>query len=138
CAAIPMFRVRSSGNFRSGEFGPFAAADFFSAVAVAIKLPAEMCKGAVRLRHLVSVFAFLDRVALTVGRVFNFGSKRFRHRRAFSGTASTGCATLRALRSIFGATPAPSINAETVERAAHNVIAHARQIFYSSPAHEHD
>src|SRR5256885_9594367 len=32
---MPMLRVRSSGNLRSGEFGPFAAA-FFSMVAVAI------------------------------------------------------------------------------------------------------
>jgi hypothetical protein len=31
-----MFRVRSSGNLRFGEFGPFAAAFFCSIVAVAI------------------------------------------------------------------------------------------------------
>jgi hypothetical protein len=37
---------------------------FFSSVAVAIRLPAEMSKGAVCLRHLVSVVALLDRVAL--------------------------------------------------------------------------
>jgi hypothetical protein len=36
CAAIPMFRVRSSGNLRSGEFGFFAGAFFCSIVAVAI------------------------------------------------------------------------------------------------------
>src|SRR5205814_6636152 len=67
CAAIPMFRVRSSGNLRSGEFGLFAATVFFSRVAVAIKLPAEMRKGPVGLRHFVRVLAFLDRVALTGG-----------------------------------------------------------------------
>src|SRR5581483_149867 len=79
CAAMPMLRVRSSGNFRSGEFGPFAPADFFSMVAVAIKLPAEMRKGAVGLRHLVRVFAFLDRVALTVRRFLDFSRERKRH-----------------------------------------------------------
>jgi hypothetical protein len=36
CAAIPMFRVRSSGKLRSGEFGFFAAVFFCSIVAVAI------------------------------------------------------------------------------------------------------
>src|SRR5438876_11344058 len=75
-----MLRVRSSGNLRSGEFGPFAAAAFFfSAVAVAIKLPAEMRKRAVRLRHFVCVFAFLDRVALAGGGGFDFLRERVRH-----------------------------------------------------------
>src|SRR5690348_17511186 len=71
CAAIPMLRVRSSGNFRSGEFG-FAGAFFCSIVAVAIKLPAEMRKRSIRLRHLMRVLAFLDRVTLTCSRVLNF------------------------------------------------------------------
>src|ERR1700736_4940753 len=85
CAAMPMFRVRSSGNFRFGEFGPFAAAGFFfSAVAVAIKLPAEMRKRAVRLRHFVCVFAFLDRVPLPRGGVLDFSRERFRHWHAFT------------------------------------------------------
>src|SRR5437763_613834 len=47
CAAIPILRVRSSGNLRSGEFG-FAETGFFSIVAVAIKLPAEMRECPVR------------------------------------------------------------------------------------------
>ena len=71
CAAIPMFRVLSSGNLRFGEFGFVVAG--FSRVAVAMtgnSLPAEMGKGAVRLRHLVSVVALLDRVALTSRGVF--------------------------------------------------------------------
>src|SRR6266567_1763678 len=50
CAAIPMFRVRSSGNLRFGEFGP-AAADFFFSSVAGINLPAEMRKRAIRLRH---------------------------------------------------------------------------------------
>src|SRR5437763_3029337 len=79
CAAIPMFRVRSSGNFRSGEFG-FAAAGLRSIAAVAIKLPAEMRKRAVGLRHFVSVFAFLNCVALSGGGVFNLVCQCLRHR----------------------------------------------------------
>src|SRR5205814_9867839 len=77
-AAMPMLRVRSSGNLRSGELG-FAEAGFFSIVAVAIKLPAEMRKSAVRLRHFVRVFAFLDRVALTGRGVLNFLAERSGH-----------------------------------------------------------
>src|SRR5437660_5969199 len=82
CAAIPMFRVRSSGNFRSAEFGFFVPAGFFSIVAVAIKLPAEVSERAVSLSHLMSVFAFLDGVALAVRRVANLIGKRLRHRGA--------------------------------------------------------
>src|SRR5437879_11239868 len=83
CAAIPMFRVRSSGNFRAGEFGFFTpAGDCFSRVAVAITLPAEMGEGAVRLRHFVSVVALLDRVTLTRRSVFEFRGERFGHRHA--------------------------------------------------------
>src|SRR6266480_8007167 len=81
CAAMPMLRVRSSGNLRSGELG-FAEAGFFSIVAVAIKLPAEMRKGAVRLRHFMRVFAFLDRVALTGRGVLDFLRERIGHRLA--------------------------------------------------------
>src|SRR5439155_6176868 len=81
CAAMPMFRVFSSGNLRSGEFG-FVVAFGLSTVAVAILLPAEMCKGAVRLRHLVSVVALLDRVALPVRRVFELRGERVGHRHA--------------------------------------------------------
>src|SRR3954467_5467537 len=81
CAAMPMFRVFSSGNLRFGEFG-FVVAFGLSRVAVAILLPAEMCKGAVRLRHLVSVVALLDRIALTSRGVFQFSGERFRHRHA--------------------------------------------------------
>src|SRR5947209_8828740 len=84
-AAMPMFRVLSSGKLRSGEFGPFAAAGFFSAVAVAITLPAEMSEGAVRLRHLMRVFAFFDRVALPGGGVFDLGGQGLGHRHAFAG-----------------------------------------------------
>src|SRR4051794_30479193 len=85
CAAMPMLRVRSSGNLRSGEFGFFApAGDCFSAVAVAIILPAEMSKGAVCLRHLVRILALLDRVTLTIGGVANFMSERIRHRHTAS------------------------------------------------------
>src|SRR6478735_3680977 len=78
CAAIPMLRVRSSGNLRSGEFG-FAGAFFCSIVAVAIKLPAEMRKSAICLRHLMRVLAFLDRVALTGSGVFDFLRERIGH-----------------------------------------------------------
>src|SRR4051794_22593663 len=79
-AAMPMFRVRSSGNFRFGELGFFApAGDCFSRVAVAITLPAEMSKGAVGLRHFVSVVALLDRVTLASRGVFQFSGKRFGH-----------------------------------------------------------
>src|SRR5438132_1414879 len=46
CAAMPMFRVRSSGNLRFGEFGP-AAGDFFFSSVAGINLPAEMRKRAV-------------------------------------------------------------------------------------------
>src|SRR6266481_3948926 len=82
-AAMPMFRVRSSGNFRSGEFGFFTpAGDCFSRVAVAITLPAEMSEGAVRLCHLVSIVALLDRVALAGRSVFQFGGERIGHRHA--------------------------------------------------------
>src|SRR3954453_22681107 len=79
CAAMPMFRVRSSGNFRSGEFGFFAAAGFCSSVAVAISLPAEMSESAICLRHFVSVVALLDRVALTGSGVLQFGGERVGH-----------------------------------------------------------
>src|SRR4051794_25281454 len=78
CAAIPMLRVRSSGNLRSGEFG-LAGAFFCSIVAVAIKLPAEMRKRSIRLRHLMRVLAFLDRVALTRSGVFDFLRERSSH-----------------------------------------------------------
>src|SRR5438874_13654736 len=83
CAAMPMFRVRSSGNLRSGEFGP-ADADFFFSSVAGIKLPAEMGKRAVRLRHFVCVFAFLDCVALTGSGVLNFMGQCLRHRHAFT------------------------------------------------------
>src|ERR1700726_3631394 len=83
CAAIPMFRVRSSGNFRSGEFGPVDADFFFSSV-TGINLPTEMGKRAVRLRHFVCVFALLDCVALTGGGVLDFLGQRLRHWHAFA------------------------------------------------------
>src|SRR5947199_8084535 len=83
CAAIPMFRVRSSGNLRFGEFGP-AAADFFFSSVAGINLPAEMRKRAIRLRHFMRVFAFLDRVALTCRCVLDFLSERLRHRHALA------------------------------------------------------
>src|SRR6266446_7010654 len=83
CAAMPMFRVRSSGNLRFGEFGP-ADADFFFSSVAGINLPTKMGKRAVRLRHFVCVFAFLDRVALTGGRVLNFLGERLSHRHAFA------------------------------------------------------
>jgi hypothetical protein len=57
----------------------FAGAFFCSIVAVAIKLPAEMRKRSIRLRHLVSVLAFLDRVALTCSGVFDFLRQRIGH-----------------------------------------------------------
>src|SRR5436309_816704 len=78
-----MFRVRSSGNLRSGEFGP-AAADFFFSSVAGINLPAEMGKRAVRLRHFMGVFAFLNCVALTGSRVLNFVGQRLGHRHAFA------------------------------------------------------
>src|SRR6266404_3432986 len=83
CAAMPMFRVRSSGNLRFGEFGP-ADVDFFFSSVAGINLPTEMGKRAVRLRHLVCVFAFLDRVALTGGSVLDFMGQRLRHRHTFA------------------------------------------------------
>src|SRR6266513_1114433 len=83
CAAMPMFRVRSSGNVRSGEFGP-AGVDFFLSSVAGITLPTEMGKRAVRLRHLVGVFAFLNRVALTGGSVLDLLGECLRHRHAFA------------------------------------------------------
>src|ERR1700745_1997580 len=77
-AAIPMLRVRSSGNLRSGEFG-FAGAFFCSIVAVAIKLPAEMRERSIRLRHLMCVLALLDRVALTRSGIFDLMRERLGH-----------------------------------------------------------
>src|SRR4030088_1300115 len=60
-------------------------------------------------------------------------------RRSFLGaTTSTTCARFRALRPVLGATAPTSIDAKTVERAAHNVIAHTRQVFHSSAAYEHN
>src|SRR5438477_8253861 len=85
-AAIPILRVRSSGNLRSGEFG-FAGAFFCSIVAVAIKLPAEMRKRSIRLRHLMRVLALLNGVALTGSGVFNFLRKRIGH----GSAAATVC-----------------------------------------------
>ncbi len=70
-AAMPMLRVRSSANLRSGEFG-FVETGFFSIVAVTIKLPAEMRESPVGLRHFVRVLAFFDRVALTGRGVLDF------------------------------------------------------------------
>src|SRR3954454_20751860 len=81
CAAMPMVRVFSSRNLGVGELG-FVVAFGLSRVAVAIFLPAEMCKGAVCLRHLVSGVALLDRVALTCRGVLKFSRERFRHRHA--------------------------------------------------------
>src|SRR5438309_10314127 len=78
-----MFRVRSSGNLRFGEFGP-AAADFFFSSVAGINLPAEMRKRAIRLRHFMRVFAFLDRVPLTCRCVLDFLSERLRHRHALA------------------------------------------------------
>src|SRR6266550_5181637 len=83
CAAMPMFRVRSSGNLRFGEFGP-ADADFFFSSVAGINLPTEMGKRAVRLRHFVCVFAFLDRIALTGGRVLNLLRERVGHSHSFT------------------------------------------------------
>src|SRR5438132_7814535 len=77
-AAMPMLRVRSSANLRSGEFG-FVEAGFFSIVAVAIKLPAEMRERPVRLRHFMGVFAFLNRVTLAGRSVLDFLRKRSGH-----------------------------------------------------------
>src|SRR6267143_2241296 len=77
-AAMPMLRVRSSANLRSGEFG-FVEAGFFSIVAVTIKLPAEMRESPVGLRHFVRVLAFFDRVALTGRGVLDFLRQRLRH-----------------------------------------------------------
>src|SRR6266571_7560028 len=82
-AAMPMFRVRSSGNLRFGEFGP-ADADFFFSSVAGINLPTEMRKRAIRLRHFVCVFAFLDRVALTGGCVLDLVGQRLGHRHAFA------------------------------------------------------
>src|SRR6266853_2589252 len=83
CAAMPMFRVRSSGNLRFGEFGP-ADADFFFSSVAGINLPTEMGKRAVRLRHFVCVFAFLNCVALTGSCVLDFLGERLRHRHPFA------------------------------------------------------
>src|SRR5437764_12349288 len=83
CAAMPMFRVRWSGNLRSGEFGP-ADVDFFFSSVAGINLPTEMGKRAVRLRPVGCVFAFLDCVALAGSSVLNFMGQRLRHRHAFA------------------------------------------------------
>src|SRR5439155_6673189 len=75
-----------------------------------------------------------------VSKLFLFGCAflRCRFRCSFPGRASPARAAFRALRSILGATTPAPINTERVERAAHNVVAYARQIFHSPAAHEHD
>ncbi len=49
-----------------------------------LNLPAEMSKRAIRLRHFVRVFAFLDRVALAGGSVLDFLGERLSHRHSFA------------------------------------------------------
>ena len=70
CAAMPMLRVRSSGYLRSGEFGFFVAGGFFESRGSHNLYQRKWAKGAVGLRHFMSVVAFLDRVALAGGGVF--------------------------------------------------------------------
>jgi len=67
---MPMFRVRLERELcGSASFGPRRLPIFFFfEPSRAIKFTNEMGKRAVRLRHFVCVFAFLDRVALTGGR----------------------------------------------------------------------
>ena len=45
---------------------------------------------------------------------------------------------LRALGAIFGAALLPIGNADGIERASHNVIAHARQVLDAATANQHD
>src|SRR6266851_10263275 len=92
CAAMPMLRVRSSGNARSGELGLLVIGGSASAVAItfssrnksyrgaSFSLPAEVSKRAVGLSHLVGVVALLDRAPLPRRGVFQFRRERVRHR----------------------------------------------------------
>ena len=73
-----MFRVRSSGNLRSGEFGFFAVAFFLFHYRRrhSLRPPPEMCERAVRLRHFMRVVAFFDCVPLARRGVFEFLRQR--------------------------------------------------------------
>src|SRR5205814_2341839 len=66
-----------------GRIGILRRHGFFESRSSHLKsLPTEMSEGAVCLRHLMSVVALLDRVALTRSRVFQFSCERLSHRHA--------------------------------------------------------
>src|SRR5678815_2737208 len=90
CAAMPMFRVHSSGNGRSlaftGEIFALSVTTVIFGAATAdmsngpwAGLPAEVSEGAIRLRHLVSVFLLLNDRARVVVRVDDLGRQGILH-----------------------------------------------------------
>src|SRR6056300_634452 len=99
-AAIPMLRVRSSGNARSGGFGPAlirvkGRTDCRDTVTTKSgknykrekaknekDLPAEMSESTVGLRHLVSLVPLTDHHTLIGAGVLNFVSQSYVHRSA--------------------------------------------------------
>src|SRR5471032_3534203 len=95
CAAMPMFRVHSSGNGRSLELtGEILALSvtttIFTGAATADMrngpdwLPAEVGEGAIRLGHLVRVFLLLHDAARVVVGIDDLGREGLLHRRALA------------------------------------------------------
>src|SRR5688572_7432170 len=80
CAAMPMLRVFSSGNARSGELR-------FVDISNGVRggLESKMCEGAVSLRHLVGVVALLNRVPLPCCGFLKFSRERLLERSLASG-----------------------------------------------------
>src|SRR5471032_1392757 len=93
CAAMPMLRVHSSGNGRTGELtGEIFALSVTMVISGAdtaddiggLRLPTEMREGPVGLRHLVRVFLLLhDRARVVVG-IHDLGGERVTHRDALA------------------------------------------------------
>src|SRR5882724_2988155 len=95
CAAMPMFRVHSSGNGRSFELtGETLALSVTTVIFTGAEtadmrkgpdwLPAEVGEGAIRLRHLVRVFLLLHDTAGVVVGVDDLGREGLPHRRALA------------------------------------------------------
>src|SRR6478736_72311 len=88
CAAIPMFRVRSSGYGRSGLLGLEDMAGWGRNSPLTC-LPAEVGEGAVGLGHLVHVVALADGGALVVGGVLQLVGQGHVHRGALAAAGVT-------------------------------------------------
>src|SRR5687767_11532429 len=95
CAAMPMFRVHSSGNGRSFEFTDEVFALSVTIVILGAStadmskwaldwLPAEVGESAIGLRHLVGVFLLLNDRTRVVVSVDEFGRQSFLHRDALA------------------------------------------------------